>query len=100
MRGVRLLIGAFGGLLVGCLASGCGVQSCGCGASPDQPLAEHELSYIGDHELNFELDEECACRCGHDPREPWPLTDDGTCDRIGVSCTDSDGERAELVCEG
>ena len=100
MRGGQRFIAAVGCLLVGAVLSGCGAQSCGCGASPDEALAGHDLSYLGDHDLNFELNPECACRCGRDPQEPWPLTEDGGCDRVGVSCMDSDGARSELVCEG
>jgi hypothetical protein len=78
------------------LLGGCGVQNCGCGASPDDPLAQHDLSFNGEHDLT----NECACRCGDGPLEPRPLDADGGCDYADVECTDEQGHPATLACGG
>ncbi|MCR9160861.1 MAG: hypothetical protein ACE37F_03495 [Nannocystaceae bacterium] len=81
---------------ISALLSGCGIQECGCGASPDDPLAQHDLAYPGDHDLA----NECACRCGDGPLAPWPLDDEGTCEYPGETCTDDEGYEDDLVCSG
>ncbi len=78
------------------LLSGCGPQTCGCGASPDDGLAQHDLSYAGDHDLS----NGCACRCADGPLRPEPYDDEGTCEYEGETCTDDEGYPAELVCSG
>ncbi len=83
-------------LAMSVLLSGCGVQDCGCGASPEDPLTQHDLSYPGDHDLT----DECACRCGDGPLQPWPLDGEGTCEYPDETCTDDEGYPADLVCSG
>lgn len=80
--------------MMAALLSGCGPQDCGCGASPDDPFAQHDLSYPGDHELT----NGCACRCGEGPLQPRTYDDEGTCEYEGVSCSDDEGRSAELEC--
>lgn len=75
---------------------GCGIQACGCGADPEDALAEHDLSYPGDHDLTGE----CGCRCGDGPLQPWPLDDAGSCDYPNETCEDEDGYPADLICSG
>jgi hypothetical protein len=83
-------------LAISVLLSGCDVQDCGCGASPEDPLTQHDLSYPGDHDLT----DECACRCGDGPLQPWSLDDEGTCEYPEKTCTDDEGYPADLICSG
>ena len=78
------------------LLSGCGPQGCGCGADPEDPLAQHDLSYPGDHDLA----NECACRCADGPLRSRPLDGEGTCEYDGETCTDDEGYPAPLTCSG
>ncbi|MGH1347575.1 MAG: hypothetical protein ACRBN8_38820 [Nannocystales bacterium] len=96
MRPFRISLGAAVGLVLALLATGCGAQDCGCGASPDDAFAEHDLSYPGEHDLT----NECACRCADGPVQPIPLDDEGGCEYAGAECIDDEGYPAELVCSG
>ncbi len=96
MKGFRSPLGSLACLAMAAMLSGCGAQDCGCGASPEDPLAQHDLSYPGDHDLT----NECACRCADGPLQPYPLDEDGGCDYEGAECTDDEGYPAELVCSG
>ena len=96
MKRVRTAIGSAACLAIAILLSGCGAQSCGCGASPDDALAQHDLSFPGDHDLS----DGCACRCGDGSLEPRTYDDEGTCEYEDATCTDDDGYPAALVCSG
>lgn len=96
MSRLRVALGSVACFGLAALLSGCGAQDCGCGASPEAPLAEHDLDFPGDHELV----NECACRCADGPLQPWPFDDEGGCDHDGVECIDDEGYPSELVCSG
>jgi hypothetical protein len=83
---IVLVVGLTG---VGCLNS----PGCPCGAEPDDPFAEHDSSYIGEHVV----DNECVCQCGADT--PFGLPIDGECSEYNGPCIDDNGDSADLVCK-
>jgi hypothetical protein len=96
MRPLRTSLAAIACVALAALLSGCGPQNCGCGASPDDALAQHDLTFPGEHELA----DGCACRCGDGSLQPRTYDDEGTCEYEGETCTDDEGYPAELVCSG
>jgi|GEM_PF-2510976 len=96
MNRVRTAIGSAACLALATLLTGCGAQECGCGASPEDAFAQHDLSYPGDHDLSGE----CACRCADGPLQPWPLDENGGCEYAGAECIDDEGYPADLICSG
>ena len=89
-RTLATLLAALGLAVVACIATD---GFCPCGSDPDDPLAEHDLSFVGDHLVN----NECVCQCGDDPVIGTPK-DDGECPNDGEPCTDELGREHELDC--
>ncbi|MFK8001695.1 MAG: hypothetical protein AB8H86_19025 [Polyangiales bacterium] len=73
---------------------GCLQQGCPCGASPEDPFAEHDLAFAGTHFL----DGECACRCGAGG-DRFAMPKDTACEDIQAACVDGEGREARLECE-
>ncbi len=76
-------------VLAACMFS----ATCPCGSDPNDPVSEHDPTFVGKHTV----EDECVCYCGDDP--PFGLVKDRECADYNGSCTDEHGQEQQLSCE-